>query len=215
MPYHYAVRITHPFEACNRLVTEWSHRCEKLLVYEHVGSVTEKVHIHMIMEASDTCKKWLRALGQRTGIDLKGNKNCSFKEYDGDRTAIVYMTKGRHDPKFNKGYSDEDIALWKSQWVNKPMNKDAALYEHIFGDDEYNEAKYNEWRESHPPLPKDEIHHKFKWVKATAYSAVLMNNGFIVNVKTLREYKMLVYSYCARNNIRVPDEDKVFVRLGA
>lgn len=211
--YNYAVRITHSYDVCKALVNEWSHRCEKLLVYEHVGSVTEKVHIHLILEQSDTGKKWLRELGSRHGINLKGNKFCSFKEFDGDKTAMVYMTKGIFEPKFNKGYSLDDIALWKSQWVDKPKSKDAAFYDHIFGSEDYNEEMYKNWTEAHPRDEK-EVHHKWKWLKATAWSAVLMNNGFIVNIKTINEYKMLVYSYASRTGIYIPDDDNTFKRMG-
>lgn len=215
MVYHYAVRITHSYEVCKALVDTWSLRCEKMLVYEHIGSVTEKVHIHLIMEGSDTHKKWLRELGQRTGVNLKGNKYCSFKEFDGNKTAMVYMTKGVHEPSYNKGYSLEDIALWKSQWVDHPKSKDAALYEHIFGSEEYNDEMYENWTKENPKDDKDvTMSHKFKWVKSEAYKAALMHNGFIVNMKTINQYKMLVYSYCARYGIWIPDEDKVFKRLG-
>lgn len=182
-------------------------------MYEHVGSVTEKVHIHMIIEECDTGKKWLRELGSRHGINLKGNKNCSFKEYDGNKTAIVYMTKGINDPKFNKGYSLEDIALWKSQWVDKPKSRDQAIYEDVFGNDEYNEEMYADWSERNPKEPGD-LFHKWRWLKSVAYSRALMNNGFIVNMKTINEYKMLVYSYTARTGLMIPDEDKVFKKFG-
>lgn len=211
--YNYAVRITHSYEDCKKLIDTWKYRCKKMLVYEHVGSETEKVHIHMVIEECDTGKKWLRELGSRHGINLKGNKYCSFKEFDGNKTAMVYMTKGVHDPKFNQGYSDDDIALWKSQWVSKPKSKDEALYDTVFGDDEYNEECYKDWTTEHPADPK-ELYHKWKWVKATAYKAVLMKNGFIVNLKTINQYKMLVYSYMARNSICVPDDDHTFKRMG-
>lgn len=210
--YNYAVRITHSYEVCKGLIDTWSLRCEKMLVYEHVGTVTEKVHIHLIIEQSDTHKKWLRELAQRTGVNLKGNKFCSFKEFDGNKTAMVYMTKGIYEPKFNKGYTEEEIALWKSQWEQKPASKDAALYEHIFGDEEYNDDMYKEWTRDHP-VDLD-VYHKYKWVKSVAYKSVLMRNGFIVNLKAINEYKMLVYSHCARASIIIPDDDKTFKRMG-
>lgn len=209
---NYAVRITHSYEQCKNLVTSWSYQCKKMLVYEHVGSVTEKVHIHLVIEESEVTKKWLRELGTRQGVDLKGNKNCSFKPYDGNVRALVYMTKGVLDPKFNKGYSDQDIAHWKSLWEDKPKSRDQAIYDDVFGDDEYNEEMYTEWKETNPEDPQD-LHHKFKWVKSLSYKRALMNNGFIVNIKTINEYKMLVYTYCARHNIFIPD-DPVFKHYG-
>lgn len=184
-----------------------------MLVYEHVGSVTEKVHIHLVIVEADTGKKWLRELGSRHGINLKGNKFCSFKEFDGNETAMVYMTKGVYEPSFNKGFDPADIARWKSQWVDKPKSRDAMIYEHAFGDAEYNKEMYENWIKDHPIDPK-EVCHQFKWVKAKSYTTALMNNGYIVNLKTINEYKMLVYTYCARNNVLIPPDEPTFKKLG-
>lgn len=210
--YDYAVRITHSYEVCKAIIDTWSQRCEKMLVYEH-NELGKKVHIHMVITRSDTEKKWLRELGARTGVNLKGNENCSFKKFDGNKTAIVYMTKGINDPKFNKGYSEEDIALWKSQWEQKPASKDAALYEQVFGDAEYNEELYKEWTREYPMDAMD-MYHKYKWVKSLAYKSVLLRNGYIVNLKAINQYKMLVYSYCAVTDIRIPDDDRTFKQMG-
>lgn len=207
----YMVRITHSYDACKALVDTWAMSCEKMVVYEHVGSVTEKVHIHLVIECSEYQKKWLRELGSRHGINLKGNKNCSFKEFDGNYTAMVYMTKGVYDPKYNKGYSESDVALWKSQWVQREESKDAMLYNHVFGDVQYIDDCYEQWCESNP-IGTDP-YHKFRYVKKHAYSQVLMLNGYIVNMKCINQYKMLVYSYCARNGLFIPDDDPAFKRL--
>lgn len=207
------VRITHPYDNCKALVRTWAESCERMIVYEHVGSVTEKVHIHIVIEGSEYHKKWLRELGSRQGVILKTNKYCSFKEFDGDKRAIVYMTKGINDPKYNKGYSEEDIALWKSQWVDHPKSKDAMLYDSVFGDDEYMDGVYKDWYERNQEQLDKELNPRFKWVKSIAYSRALLHNGYIVNIKTINDYKMLVYTYCAQHDLFIPD-DPVFKHYG-
>lgn len=184
-----------------------------MLVYEHVGSLTEKVHIHLVIEGSEYQKKWLRELGSRWGIDLKGNGKCSFKEFDGNRTAMVYMTKGELDPKFNKGYSEDDIALWKSQWVQQvETSPDARLYDQVF-DEDNDKIEYEYYTKENPITPDNFADHKFGWLCKKAHRFVFNLNHQIWNLKAVNQYKMLVYSYCYRNGLAIPRENPVFKRF--
>lgn len=181
-----------------------------MLVYEHTGSITEKVHIHMVIEGCECTKKWLREIGTRQGINLKGNPNCSFKEYDGNKKAIVYMTKGIHEPKFNKGYSEADIALWKSQWENKKKSPDEELYIYVFGNEESNKEDLELYKQENI----QEVYPEFKWCKKVAYQGAFMANKYIANMRMINQYKMLVYTYCYRNGIKIPEADRAFIQHG-
>lgn len=207
MPYAYMVRVTHPYQDASGVVALWSSRAEKMVVYEHVGTVTEKIHIHMVIFGSDTHKKQLRNIGMATGLDLKGNKNCSFKEFDGNERCFVYMTKGRHDPSFIKGYTMPEHVRWKGLYeVRENRSNDARLYEHCFGDEEYNEAHFQD-----SDYITDPVYGRYKWVKFCAKTFVMMNNDFIWNMKATNMYKMLVYTYIFRhNNVIIPPNDPVF-----
>lgn len=203
MPHDYMVRITHSYQDASGVVALWAARADKMVVYEHIGSLTEKIHIHMVIVGSDTHKKQLRNIGMATGLELKGNKYCSFKEYDGEDRPYVYMTKGKHDPSFVKGYEPAQIARWKALWEDQPQKgTDAKLYEQVFGDVDYNRECY----EAEGYTKGTE----FTWVKRTARTRVLMANQFIWNLKAINWYKMLVYTYCYRNELQIPLEDKIF-----
>lgn len=131
MATNYAVRITRSWSVVERAVVAIALRCDKVLAYEHVGSATEKVHIHLILVGVrcdvDTLKNDMKRNGLAT---LKGNGEWSFKTKDkkyGDVTDspvyITYMTKGKYDPKYNKGYSNEELEQAKASWVEPSRQK--------------------------------------------------------------------------------------------
>jgi len=112
-------------------------RCDKVLAYEHVGNATEKVHVHLMLVGvrcdTDTLKNDCKRNGLAT---LKGNADWTFKTKDkkyGDvedsPQYICYMTKGKYDPKYNKGYTQEELDDAKSKWTNKPKSKQVMEFE--------------------------------------------------------------------------------------
>lgn len=124
---NYAVRITRSYDICQRAIAAWALKCDKILAYEHTGTVTEKVHVHLIMIGVtctvDTLHNIARPLGLAT---LKGNGDWSFKTKDkkyGPVTDspkyITYMTKGNLEPRYNKGYTQAELDEAKASWVNK------------------------------------------------------------------------------------------------
>lgn len=126
MATNYAVRITRSYAAVERAVVAVALRCDKVLAYEHVGDATEKVHIHLMLIGVRCDKKTI----QKTMKDacpevarFKGNGDWSFKTKDakyGDvedsPKYITYMTKGKFDAKYNKGYSQEELDNAKANW---------------------------------------------------------------------------------------------------
>lgn len=104
----------------------WAERCKKVAVYEHVGQATQKTHIHMVLCDSEVCKKQLKNLlrihNLNTQGKLGGNKDWSFKEWDGDENACAYMTKGHIDYSFLKEWNDDDHERWKSMWRGTPYH---------------------------------------------------------------------------------------------
>jgi len=222
MPYDYFVRITHPYTSLAPLISRWSLECEKLIAYEHVGTLTEKVHIHMVILGSRLQKKQLRNIGNQFA-DLKGNENCSFKECVSWEQPIVYMTKGMLEPSYNKGFAIDKIAELKGKWV-KPTNYEKKSQ---------NEQFYMTWNNSDwkylflhiveckerfakqlaacagdafaqdallTQLPTVE----FDAIKGYFRRYVFEESHSIWDLQAINKYKMMVWTYCMREDISIP-----------
>lgn len=203
MPNDYFVRITHSYEAIAQLVSLWALRSERLAVFEHTGTKTEKIHCHILILGSVLQKKQLRNIGSEI-VMLKGNEFCSFKECISWETPVVYMTKGKLDAKYLKGWTQADVDMWKSRWVEpksyqKP-NPYQGVYDYVFDsvngfsitDDDRDEGVY-------APFLKLK-HHVRRWVFA-------YHNEFWTP-QAQNHYKVCVYTYVMRNkNIPIPDNE--------
>lgn len=204
---HYAVRITHSYEVATPIVHLWAMKCEKILAYEHIGSRTGKIHIHLLLVNTSVDKKQLRNIAATTKIAVSGNEWMSFKAADLDTTYITYMSKGEISPSYNKGYTDEELLLYKSKWV-PPQEKERQL--------DANDKVLMLWNDHYPDLqeerpdefPKDgppnffalrrevkihvwHFHHKGVYPKLSRHE------------KTI--YRMLMDTIIFKNNIKIPD----------
>lgn len=122
MPYDFAVRITKPYEHMSRVISRWLLECDKMVVYQHEGERTGKVHIHLAIEGSRVCREQLRNIANDMLVHpLKGQGDWSFKEWDRGDKYIVYMTKGKHDPSFNKGFEEVYLSKCKGQYVKQTI----------------------------------------------------------------------------------------------
>lgn len=127
------VRITRPYDELVSLVSAWCLKCEKIIVYEHVGEETEKVHVHILMcgmiDTWDNFKK----ISKKLGFSFNGNEDwCKTKKYVyNSHDTIKYMSKGNLEPKYVKGYTKEEIVAARESW--KPevptRSKDGVLYD--------------------------------------------------------------------------------------
>lgn len=213
--YNYCVRITKPFGVLRDLVSCWAERCERVAVYEHVGRFTEKTHIHMVLGGSEVCKKQLKNLLRIHNINtqgsLGGNKDWSFKEWDGDENACAYMTKGYIKYSFLKKWNDDDHDRWIKMWRGTPNSSaDQDAFDDCFDDAVFIPVKTQWERDERPYLPTTELHGEFKFIRKYVRNFVFNEYGRIWNVQAINRYKMLVYSYCFRNNVMIPLKDEVF-----
>lgn len=137
MAENYAIRITRSFLVLERAIGAAALLADKALAYEHIGTATEKVHVHLLLVGVRCDKKTLqKRMNEHFKLTdkLTGNGDWSFKTKDKNYGPvedsvkyITYMTKGKFDPKYNKGYTQEQLdeakALWvepvkaKSQWA--------------------------------------------------------------------------------------------------
>jgi len=206
----YFVRITHAYEIAKPIIHEWALRCDKMLAYEHsqdTGTAKGQTHIHLLLTNTSVDKKQLRNIAAATKIPVKGNENMSFKAYDGDTTPITYMTKGKISPSYNKGYSDEELLLYKSRWVEpqdyvKP-NPWQKLYE------EYKpyaptpqKVDWEAWaRSSEAEPPKIDNFQPFE-LHAKKWLSKKLNGIWCPQYSNM--LKCLVYTHCWQNSIDIP-----------
>lgn len=214
MSHSYAVRITYPYETIKPLMEIWAEKCEKMAIYEHTGERTNKVHIHLVIERCSVTKDQLKNYAKPTPIVLKGNGNCSFKKFDGNEKAYVYMAKGVLDPKFLKGWTQEDAQRWKSLWVGEKghsQRKENVVYDDCFDEIVYESA----WRYHQRDNPRGDQSindYQFEFIRKWAHTYTFNKMGRIWNIQAINLYKMLVYTFVYRNNIRIPEKDKTFQR---
>lgn len=87
----------------------------KAIVYYH--DVSNNPHIHGYVEGYSKTPKWFRdCLKKAFSLTLKTDYSCNFNS---DSNFISYMSKGKLDPIFNKGFSVDEIQLYKSKGYDK------------------------------------------------------------------------------------------------
>lgn len=199
---NYAARLSYSYDMARALVGAWALKCDNMAVYEHIGTQTEKVHIHLVMTGTSVDKKQLRNIGSKF-LNCKGQENLSFseKEYDGSPRFMSYMTKGVHDPKYLKGWTNNDHIAWKDAWV--PPNKKQVK--------EHRDVKiYREFCVCEGYEIEQEISAvKLLVVIACAKHYVRETLGMPFSVNACNIYKMLVRTYCYDNKISIPDASKL------
>lgn len=177
----YFARITRPYSDLSGVVARWALRCDKLVIYEHTGSETEKVHIHAAIFGAGCDKKTLK--NDYAMLKLKGNEDHSWKEWDGIATAITYMTKGNLDPKYVKGYTMDEINELKAKWVQPKEYEKKNNWQKLF-----------EEFEPYAPLPI-----KYDW-------EAFANDPHAVRPPSVDEYTDRVLD-CAKKFIKSKDKN--------
>jgi len=180
-------------------------QCDKMVVYEHEGSVTEKVHIHILMINSaypvDTLKKQVKTMGAAV---FKGNGDWSFKTKDkkygpvsDSQDYVTYMTKGIHEPKYNKGYLSEYIDECKKQWVDKSKTSKLRLDYNAFC-----RTLQDLIIPKNPmPTPSGMSYEGFDTVKRNALKFAYSAHDNMISPQALQMMKSLTLTYCYENHV--------------
>lgn len=201
MPENFAVRLTADRARIVKVLCEWSKVCDKVLAYEH--SETGKIHSHLLLVGCVQSTENLRNLSRKSGLSLSGNGEWSFKTSYKDKSSkrvipvnentwpkyITYMSKGRYDAYYNKGFEETCLAELKAAWVPPDPNKskDAVIFEDF--------AKVMN-------VDKQDYTYAQVWAMARTWS--INRHGVIVNAKSLTEARMLANTYCWREEITIP-----------
>lgn len=209
MPHNYAVRITHSYEDCKHIVACWAMECDKMAVYEHIGSETEKVHIHMIIVGSRIQKKQLRnKAAQVSQVPLKGNENCSFKDYDGNEVALTYMTKGNLTPKYLKGYTVEDAHLWNTKWVEPtPKQEKISEIKKVYTAEFSYDLVNSEWRAYNESNSAISIQ---LFLRRKAHKAAMKLNKGMITPKCSTDARTLYITYCYNHGVKIDKKDPYY-----
>lgn len=217
--HNFAVRVTLPFVDVSGVVRRWALAADKLLCYEHTGSVTEKVHVHLLLIGCGVTADRLKQYAKECGIEGTGNKFWSFKtksKVAGPLTAetarryITYMSKGQYDPLYVKGYDDEFLAECKAEW--QQPEEVVSKYERMYND--FEDYMYR-WLRDRPQkcipgtyLPNHQVDGDVVASLARSWSFSLHRDFW--TLETAKVAKLSFITYCMRNNIVVPDKYKVW-----
>lgn len=147
---HYAVRITHSYSVAQSVAHVWALRADKVLVYEHskeTNTARDKTHIHMLLVNTSIDKKQLRNIAKETNVPTKGNENMSFKMAEQPFTKyITYMSKGVLQPKYNKGFTPEELEEYRLLWVEPNVYVKESVWSKL----------YEEYEKDALPIPTAE-----------------------------------------------------------
>jgi len=205
----YFVRITHAYAIAAPIIYAWSLRCDSMLVYEHsqaTGTAKGQTHIHIIIVNTNVDKKQLRNIATATGVPSKGNENMSFKAYDGSNKPITYMSKGKIDPVYSKGYDGSAVEAAKAEWVEPSEYVKENPWQKLY--EEYaiyaptpRKIQYDEWLRSDEVFPTYDnftpmVAHAKTWLSKK------LNNTWCPQYGNM--LKCLVYTYCWRNGVTIP-----------
>jgi len=194
---NYAVRVSRPYNQLSSWVSRIALVCEKMVVYEHNENVS-RVHIHAHIwgcsQTDDTLKNWLSQT-----LSVKVNKSdISFKQQykpkgstqtmpidDGN---ISYMSKGKYNPEYVKGYTNEEIEKFKSQGFDK---KDDS---HKVKKTSSDEGLYNAFIEYVGfEFPGSEI--SIDKLRALAFNFCRKEVGHCLNANFMNKRNMLLRTY--------------------
>lgn len=184
--------------------------CEKAIFYEHSDNVS-RVHCHGILwgcnVSDDTFKNWIK---ETLGLTPVANE-WSFKQTYGkgknkqriDDGYIAYMSKGKYDPIYLRGYSLDVVAEMKSKGFD--------------GKDDYKESpdviffnEFDKWMSSPDHAPRNEsVAHDFEWLKRWSFSYCITKHK-VFNVQCGMKHKMCVMTYAWNHHISIPSKETKF-----
>lgn len=119
---NHAIRITLPFADCSGIIRQWADRSQQAIVYQHqADEEVSKTHVHLILGGCETKSEALKRMWK--DAPGKGNEFWSWKDWDGTKKFITYMSKGSLRPIFVKNFSQEEVENSRQEWV-EPVKAD-------------------------------------------------------------------------------------------
>ena len=192
-----------------RVIMDWLEVSGKCLVYQHeADSEIKKTHCHILIEECSIGQEGLLKRARKI-ITLKGNDDHAWsqKEYGGDvERYIVYMTKGKHDPVYNKGYCPLYLEECKKKWVepSKAPGKADLSRARAEGTDPKDNALISQYKDYVKHCLEDGRHlnehmelKDFRGMSITFWRK--RNHGLMPTASTYKRFLVSVYlEYCDR-----------------
>ena len=214
-PTAYAVRLHASFEEIfdSGFVGYCVRIFDTVIIYEHIGSITEKVHCHFLLfdrreslMTSDNIKKTSKEF---KSLKLKGNEQLSFKtNFKNKKTKvkyfiteetvpkyITYMTKGSLEPNYvsrDSYWSHDECVERIAHWVIPEIGRDQKLYDQFC---QYLLERPYIFHEKLNPDP-------YNWV--IKHVNCFIRAGGVFNMKARMNRYMLVGTYLHDYAIPVP-----------
>ena len=199
-PRNLAVRIRCPYETLRTTMGDWGLVSKHVVAYEHPEDLTN-IHCHLLLTNVYVTNQNLKDTMWAHGVPCKGSGQISFKTTFKCPTTkkvmditdetwpkyISYMSKGKHEPKYAQGFSDETIQSYRALWVNYTKDPPAYLVYLEF-------KKYIEQRIDKPRL--------IDWGFVVSCAHVFCMNKHKAHTPTMRkEQSQLIDDYCYWTNI--------------
>lgn len=111
------VRLTEGYEVMESFIKSYADSCDKLIVYEHGESSRKHIHFYAVNSQikPDAIKTRIKKYLNVSSYD---KSRWSFKTATDDG-CIVYMTKGRLEPSYVKGFTQEEVVVYKDRWIER------------------------------------------------------------------------------------------------
>jgi len=128
----FAFRISLSWNECSVPVLAYlSELSTKLIIYEHeADEEVSRTHIHgLIMGCSrsdDTLRNKLFTVKYTKNYELKSTYKTKKGIFPVDDGYITYMSEGTREPKYNKGYTKEEVDALKAAYINYEEVKKAT-----------------------------------------------------------------------------------------
>ena len=215
---HYAVRVTHSWQQAQCIAYLWALRADKVLVFEHsqeTKTAKGKTHIHMLLVNTNIDKKQLRNLAKQTQVPTHGNENVSFKMAEEPFTKyITYMSKGVLQPKYNKGWTPEELEEYRLLWVEPNEYVKETSWSKLY-------EAYE--KEAPPPPTAEQKSHVIKqWISSVsdakppnlqdeyvklftehAYKWLIKHNNGVWNPAIGKQLNCIRFTHCWKHNLPI------------
>lgn len=206
---NYAPRITYPYEKLAPWISRVALVSERTIWYEHSDD-QNNIHCHAIImglsKTIKTIKDWLKEMLQETPTGNQWMFPQTYKDKETgesrpvDDEFVKYMTKGKYDPKYNKGYSPEFVAEQKAKGFDGKAKKGAQRVSKSIQC--YNE--FVDWlndKDNHKTKPVDLQNEES--IRSAAYRFI-MGTGVVPMNHEFQLMRGLVIKYCWDYQLPLP-----------
>lgn len=143
------VRLTISYAEFQPVLELVSNKSQKLVIYEHEqDEEVSRTHIHMYIVGWQFTKQYFKDICKRIKSFDKSDWAISesYKDSTGtkrsiDTGCITYMSKGKLDSSFVKGFTREELDTLKGGWTDPPSAKKQSSMSRYVVKESPNESK--------------------------------------------------------------------------